>query len=95
MGAGGGKYNDLSGYILAMIVVMIGWLVWEATGRHQLYRDGRFEPLLNSCRSLVWAFTSLGAFTYYVITEGGGRSLKCLCIIMEEGEGKGVGLMMI
>ena len=33
-----------------------------------------------------------GAFTYYVITEGerggGGRgSLKCLCIVMGEGEG--------
>ena len=33
-----------------------------------------------------------GAFTYYVITKGGGGSLKCLCKIM--GEGEGVGLMM-
>ena len=33
-----------------------------------------------------------GAFTYYVITEGGVGSLKCLRMIM--GEGEGFGLMM-
>ena len=29
------------------------------------------------------------AFTYYVITEGGRDSLKCLRMIMGEGEGEG------
>ena len=28
-----------------------------------------------------------GAFTYYIITEGGRESLKCFCMIMAEGEG--------
>ena len=27
------------------------------------------------------------AFTYYIMTEGGGGSLKCLRLIMGEGEG--------
>ena len=31
--------------------------------------------------------TTKGAFTYYIITEEGGGSLKCLCMIMTEGEG--------
>ena len=31
--------------------------------------------------------TTKGAFTYYIIIEGGGGSLKCLCLIMAEGEG--------
>ena len=55
----------------------------ETIWRHQLYRDGRFEPLANSGRSLTWAYklkalkSSLGAFTY-VITEGGGGFSKML-----------------
>ena len=28
-----------------------------------------------------------GAFIYYLITEGEGGSLKCVCMIMGEGEG--------
>ena len=35
------------------------------------------------CRSWVCK----GAFTYYVITEGGEGSLKCLRMIMGQGEG--------
>ena len=59
-------------------------LMQETMWRHQIYRNGRFEPLANSGRSLTWAYklkalkSSLGVFTYFVITEGGGGSLKCL-----------------
>ena len=33
------------------------------------------------------SITTKRAFTYYVITEGGEGSLKCLGMIMEEGKG--------
>ena len=36
--------------------------------------------------------TTKGAFTYYIITEGGGESLNCSCMI--KGEGRGVGFVM-
>ena len=55
------------------------WLddsIWETIWRHQCYRDGRFEPSVNSGRSLTWAYklkalkSSLRAITYYAIKEG-------------------------
>ena len=36
--------------------------------------------------------TTNAAFTYYIITEGTGGSLKCLCMVL--GEGERVGLLM-
>ena len=46
---------------------------------------------LDCSYNIRFIFTK-GALTYYVISEGGGGgSLKCLCIII--GEGEGVGLM--
>ena len=33
--------------------------------------------------------TTKGAFIYYIITEGEGGSLNCLCMIMGEERGKG------
>ena len=73
-------------------------LMQETIWSHQIYRNGRFEPLADSGRSLTWAYklkalkSSLRVFTYFVITEGGGGSLKCLYMII--GKGEGVGLMM-
>ena len=42
---------------------MIGWidvgnnlLTINQLGKNQLYKDGRFEPLTNSSKSLTWAY---------------------------------------
>ena len=56
----------------------------ETIWKNQLYRSGTFEPLANSGRSLTWAYklkalkSSFGAFTYYVIIEGGRGVSKML-----------------
>ena len=43
-------HNIKSRNIMTMIVAMLGWAtIW----RHQLYSDGKSEPLTNSGRSLL------------------------------------------
>ena len=44
-------------YVSAAEATKINIKTWEPwMWRHQLHRDGRFEPLANSARSLTWAY---------------------------------------
>ena len=44
------------------------------------------------CNYKIISKTTKAAFTYYIITEGGMGSLKCLCMIVGDGERGGLAL---